>query len=267
MHKIEKVTLPTVKHIIAVASGKGGVGKSTVAANLALALSQNGYNTALVDADLFGPSVPTMFGLEGERVIVQESDKGEMMLPFKKFVIKLMSVGFLVDPKHALIWRGPMASSVLLQLFSQTVWGDIDFMVVDLPPGTGDIPLTLCQQVDVDGIVIVTTPQHMSLADVKKAMSMFNNPDLNKPILGIVENMSWFTPIEHPEEKYYLFGKGGGELLAKEFNSKVLARIPLTQGMAEASDLGKFYDYQQSKSIQDIYREFADTILTQLKND
>jgi len=267
MHKIEKVNLPNVKHIIAVASGKGGVGKSTVAANLALAFTQNGYKTALVDADLFGPSMPTMFGINGEPVYSQNINEKDYFIPLEKFGVKLMSVGFLVKPEQALIWRGPMASSVLLQLFSDTYWQEIDYMVVDLPPGTGDIPLTLCQQVDVDGVVIVTTPQQMSLADVRKAISLFQNLDLNRNVLGIVENMAWFTPVEHPEEKYFLFGKGGGELLANEYNLELLAQIPLVNGMAEAADKGSFYNYEQSKSVQDSFRNLTAKLIDKLNTN
>lgn len=266
MHKIEKVSLPNVKHIIAVASGKGGVGKSTVAANLAISFAQNGYKTALIDADLFGPSVPTLFGLEGQRCISEPHDDKQMLIPFEKFGVKLMSIGFLVDPDQALIWRGPMAASTLLQLFSETQWGDIDYMVVDLPPGTGDIPLTLCQQVDVEGVVIVTTPQHLSFADVQKAITMFQNHDLNIPVWGIVENMSWFTPIEHPEEKYYLFGKDGGKRLTEKFGTELLIKIPLVEGMSESLDKGNFYGYTQSKTIQDIYRELQSKIIEKSKS-
>jgi len=264
MHTIEKVNLPNVKHIIAVASGKGGVGKSTVSANLALAFAQNGYKTALVDADLFGPSIPTMFGINGQQLEFKVIGGKEYFLPIKKFGVKLISIGFLVKPEQALIWRGPMASSVLLQLFSDTEWDEIDYMVVDLPPGTGDIPLTLCQQVDVDGVVIVTTPQQMSLADVKKAISLFQNKDLNRRILGIVENMSWFTPNEHPEEKYFLFGKGGGELLAKEYDIELISQIPLVNGMAEAADKGSFYNYEHSKIIQENYRNITEKLIIKL---
>jgi len=264
MHTIEKVNLPNVKHIIAVASGKGGVGKSTVAANIALAFAQNGYNTALVDADLFGPSVPTMFGMEGERGVIVPKGANYEIIPFEKFGVKLMSIGFLVSPEQALIWRGPMASSTLLQLFNETKWGEIDYMVVDLPPGTGDIPLTLCQEVDVEGVVIVTTPQHVAFADVKKSITMFQNKDINIPILGIVENMAWFTPFEHPDEKYFLFGKGGAEMLAKEFNIELLSQIPLVNGMAEAADKGSFYNYQQSKMVQDNFRDITGKLIEKL---
>jgi ATP-binding protein involved in chromosome partitioning len=264
MHKIEKVNLPTVKHIIAVASGKGGVGKSTVSANLALAFAQNGYKTALIDADLFGPSIPTMFGINGQQLYSKKIGEKECFIPIKKLGVKLISIGFLVKPEQALIWRGPMASSVLLQLFSDTEWEEIDYMVVDLPPGTGDIPLTLCQQVDVDGVIIVTTPQQMALADVKKAISLFQNPDLSREILGIVENMSWFTPFEHPEEKYFLFGNGGGSLLAKEYNMDLLSQIPIVNGMAEAADNGNFYDYKQSGMVVNKYLDLSQKIINKL---
>lgn len=264
MHTIEKVALPNVKHIIAVASGKGGVGKSTVAANLALAFAQNGYKTALVDADLFGPSIPTMFGIKDEPLYSKTINGKDFFIPIEKFGVKLISIGFLVKPEQALIWRGPMAASVLLQLFNDTFWEEIDYMVVDLPPGTGDIPLTLCQQVDVNGVVIVTTPQQMSLADVRKAISMFQTPELKQNVFGIVENMSWFTPLEHAEEKYFLFGNGGGELLAKEYNIDLLSQIPLVNGMAEAADKGSFYNYQQSKPIQDNFREITAKLIDKL---
>ncbi len=266
MHKIEKVTLPNVKYVVAVAAGKGGVGKSTVAANLALSFAQNGYKTALVDADLFGPSIPILFGLEKERGMIEIIDEKQMFVPVEKFGVKLMSIGFLVDSEQALIWRGPMAASALLQLFSETNWGEIDFMVVDLPPGTSDIPLTLCQQVDVDGVIIVTTPQLLSISDVIKAITMFRNRDLNIPLLGIVENMSWFSPVEHPDEKYFLFGKDGGKILAEKYCLELLSQIPLVQGMSEAADKGSFYNYSQSKIVQDIYRELVSKLLTKLNS-
>jgi len=267
MHKIEKVNLPNVKHIIAVASGKGGVGKSTVAANLALSFALNGYKTALVDADLFGPSMPTMFGTDGEPIRSMTIDGKDYFVPIEKFGIKMISIGNLVKPDQAIIWRGPLAASVLLQLFNDSLWEDIDYMVVDLPPGTSDIPLTLCQEVDIDGVVIVTTPQQVSLTDVRKAISLFQNPEVNHKILGIVESMAWFTPLEHPDEKYFLFGKGGGDLLSKEYNLELLAQIPLVNGLAEAADKGSFYNYEQSKMVQDSFRELTEKLIDKLNNE
>ena len=264
MNDFKKIDLPTVKHIIAVASGKGGVGKSTVAANLALAFAQDGYKTALVDADLFGPSIPTMFGTIESQIFQNQIDGKDYLIPVEQFGVKLMSAGFLVKPNNAIIWRGPMAANALMQLFTDTYWGEIDYMVVDLPPGTSDIPLTLCQQIDFSGVIIVTTPQQMSLVDVRKAISLFVNLNLKEKILGVVENMSWFTPMEHAEEKYYLFGKGGGERLAKEYETNLLAQIPLVDGMSEASDKGSFYNYQQSEIIQNIYRDLLKKILVML---
>ena len=264
MNDFKKIDLPTVKHIIAVASGKGGVGKSTVAANLALAFAQDGYKTALVDADLFGPSIPTMFGTIESQIFQNQIEGKDYLIPVERFGVKLMSAGFLVKPNNAIIWRGPMAANALMQLFTDTYWGEIDYMVVDLPPGTSDIPLTLCQQIDFSGVIIVTTPQQMSLVDVRKAISLFVNLNLKEKILGVVENMSWFTPMEHAEEKYYLFGKGGGERLAKEYETNLLAQIPLVDGMSEASDKGSFYNYQQSEIIQNIYRDLLKKILVML---
>ena len=264
MSDFKKINLPNVKHIIAVASGKGGVGKSTVAANLALAFAQDGYKTALVDADLFGPSIPTMFGTIESQIFQNQIEGKDYLIPVERFGVKLMSAGFLVKPNNAIIWRGPMAANALMQLFTDTYWGEIDYMVVDLPPGTSDIPLTLCQQIDFSGVIIVTTPQQMSLVDVRKAISLFVNLNLKEKILGVVENMSWFTPMEHAEEKYYLFGKGGGERLAKEYETNLLAQIPLVDGMSEASDKGSFYNYQQSEIIQNIYRDLLKKILVML---
>ena len=231
--------LPKVKNIIAVVSGKGGVGKSTVAANLALALSRGGAKVGLMDADIYGPSVPIMFGVRGERPMMMDvgSDKG-MIVPLEKYGIKLMSIGLLVDEKNAVVWRGPMASSAIRQFVTDVFWDELDYLVVDMPPGTGDIHLTLVQTVPVTGVVIVTTPQDVALADAKKAIAMFGQAQVNVPIIGLVENMSYFTPEELPNNKYYIFGKEGGKHLAEEYDLPFLGQIPLVQSIREGGDKG-----------------------------
>ena len=231
--------LPKVKNIIAVVSGKGGVGKSTVAANLALALSQGGAKVGLMDADIYGPSVPIMFGVRGERPMMMDvgGDKG-MIVPLERFGIKLMSIGLLVDEKNAVVWRGPMASSAIRQFVTDVYWGELDYLVVDMPPGTGDIHLTLVQTVPVTGVVIVTTPQDVALADAKKGIAMFGQAQVNVPIIGLVENMSYFTPEELPDNKYYIFGKEGGKRLAEEYDLPFLGQIPLVQSIREGGDNG-----------------------------
>ena len=231
--------LPKVKNIIAVVSGKGGVGKSTVAANLALALSQGGAKVGLMDADIYGPSVPIMFGVRGERPMMMDvgGDKG-MIVPLERFGIKLMSIGLLVDEKNAVVWRGPMASSAIRQFVTDVYWGELDYLVIDMPPGTGDIHLTLVQTVPVTGVVIVTTPQDVALADAKKGIAMFGQAQVNVPIIGLVENMSYFTPEELPNNKYYIFGKEGGKRLAEEYDLPFLGQIPLVQSIREGGDQG-----------------------------
>jgi ATP-binding protein involved in chromosome partitioning len=231
--------LPGVRNIIAVASGKGGVGKSTVAANLAVALAANGARVGLVDADIYGPSTPIMFGLENERPFVREIDGKSYMIPIEQYGVKILSIGFLVEPSQAVVWRGPMASRALTQLFSDGDWGELDYMIVDLPPGTGDIHLTLVQHVPLTGAVIVSTPQDVALADARKGIAMFQLPSVNVPVLGIVENMAYFTPEELPENKYYIFGKDGCEKLARELQLDILGQIPLVQSIREGGDEGK----------------------------
>ena len=230
--------LPHVKNIIAVFSGKGGVGKSTVAANLALALSQGGATVGLMDADIYGPSVPIMFGVRGERPLMEDVNGKGMILPLERFGIKLMSIGLLVDEKNAVVWRGPMASSAVKQFVSDVKWGALDYLVIDMPPGTGDIHLTLLQTVPVTGAVIVTTPQDVALADAKKGIAMFGQAQLNVPLIGLVENMSYFTPAELPSNKYYIFGKQGGRRLADEYDIPFLGEIPLVQSIREGGDQG-----------------------------
>lgn len=234
----EGAVLPKVKNIIAVVSGKGGVGKSTVSANLALALSQGGAKVGLMDADIYGPSVPIMFGVRGERPMMMDVEGKGMIIPLERYGIKLMSIGLLVDEKNAVVWRGPMASSAIRQFVTDVYWDELDYLVIDMPPGTGDIHLTLMQTVPVTGAVIVTTPQDVALADAKKGIAMFGQAQLNIPIIGLVENMSYFVPAELPENKYYIFGKEGGKRLADEYDLPFLGQIPLVQGIREGGDQG-----------------------------
>jgi ATP-binding protein involved in chromosome partitioning len=230
--------LPKVKNIIAVVSGKGGVGKSTVAANLALALSQSGAKVGLMDADIYGPSVPIMFGVRGERPLMMDIDGKGMIAPLERYGIKLISIGLLVDEKNAVVWRGPMASSAIKQFVTDVYWGELDYLVVDMPPGTGDIHLTLMQTVPVTGAVIVTTPQDVALADAKKGIAMFGQAQMNVPVIGLIENMSYFTPAELPGNKYYIFGKDGGKRLADEYDILFLGQIPIVQSIREGGDTG-----------------------------
>lgn len=231
--------LPEVKNIIAIASGKGGVGKSTITSNLAIALSKAGARVGIIDADISGPSIPVMFDVEDEKPrVVQENGKN-FIIPVMQYGIKLMSIGFMASPDTAVVWRGPMASSALKQFLGDTQWGELDYLLIDLPPGTSDIHLTLVQSVPVTGAIIVTTPQKVALADAQKGLSMFRQPQINVPVLGVVENMSYFTPEELPENKYYIFGKGGGKELADKNNVPLLGNIPLVQSIRESGDIGK----------------------------
>lgn len=255
--KDNKNVLPGVKNIIAVVSGKGGVGKSTVAANLALALAEGGASVGLMDADIYGPSVPIMFGIRGERPQMKKVGEKGVILPIEKFGIKLMSIGLLVDEKQAIVWRGPMASSAIRQFVSDVDWGALDYLVIDMPPGTGDIHLTLVQTVPVTGAIVVTTPQPVALADAKKAIGMFNQSQINVPIIGLVENMSWFTPAELPENKYYIFGRDGGKKLAEEFDVLFLGQIPLVQGIREGGDIGIPVMVSDEEITRKAFLEFA----------
>jgi ATP-binding protein involved in chromosome partitioning len=236
--KEEETALSKVKHIIAVASGKGGVGKSTVAANLAVALARANQRVGLIDADIYGPSVPMMFGVEDERPACYERDGRTVMVPLEKYGIKLLSIGCFVDTDRPLIWRGPMATSALNQLMNDTLWGELDWMVVDMPPGTGDIQLTLAQQYKVSGAVIVTTPQKVAFADVLRAAMMFKEEALQIPIYGLVENMAYFTPNDMPDKKYYIFGKETGKQFAEQLGVPLLGQIPIVEKIAESGDNG-----------------------------
>jgi ATP-binding protein involved in chromosome partitioning len=230
--------LSGVRNIIAVVSGKGGVGKSTVSANLALALAQGGAKVGLMDADIYGPSMPIMFGVRGERPLMVQIEGKDKIVPLEKYGIKLISIGLLVDEKSAVVWRGPMVSSAIRQFVTDVHWGDLDYLVIDMPPGTGDIHLTLVQTVPVTGAVIVTTPQEVALADAKKAIAMFGQAQIKVPIIGLVENMAWFTPTELPDSKYYIFGKEGGKHLADQYDIPFLGHLPLVQGIREGGDKG-----------------------------
>lgn len=240
--------LPKVKHIIGVSSGKGGVGKSTVSANLAVSLAQLGYKVGLLDADIFGPSVPKMFGVEDAQLYMTTVEGRNLIIPIEQYGVKLLSIGFLVDKDKAVLWRGGMASNALKQLINEADWGELDYFVIDMPPGTSDIHLTLVQTLGISGAIVVTTPQEVALADARKGVSMFQSDQVNVPILGIVENMSWFTPAAHPEEKYFIFGKDGGKDLADKLNVNLLGQIPLVAGICRAGDDGMPITLQNSVS-------------------
>lgn len=249
--------LPGVKNIIAVVSGKGGVGKSTVSANLALALAQGGASVGLMDADIYGPSVPIMFGVRGERPMMTNVNEKPLIVPLERYGIKLLSIGLLVDEKNAVVWRGPMASSAIRQFITDVHWGELDYLVIDMPPGTGDIHLTLMQTAPVTGVVVVTTPQDVALADAKKGIAMFGQAQLNVPIIGLVENMSYFVPAELPDNKYYIFGKEGGKRLAEEYDLPFLGQIPLVQGIREGGDIGVPIMMSDDEITKEAFKEFA----------
>lgn len=230
--------LPGVKNIIGVSSGKGGVGKSTVAANLAIALAAKGYKVGLLDADIFGPSVPKMFGVEDERLYMVNQEGRDWIEPVEKYGVKMLSIGFVVEKDSAVLWRGTMASNALRQLISDAWWGELDYFLIDMPPGTSDIHLSLVQMLPITGVVIISTPQEVALADARKGISMFRGEKVNVPILGIVENMAWFTPAPHPDEKYFIFGCEGAKRLAEEMNTRLLAQIPLVADICNDADKG-----------------------------
>ena len=233
-----KTVLGGVKNIIAVVSGKGGVGKSTISSNLALALAKEGAKVGLMDADIYGPSQHIMFGVRGDRPMMTEVDGKGMIEPIEKFGIKMMSIGLLIDEKQAVVWRGPMVSSAIKQFVSDVNWGELDYLVIDMPPGTGDIHLTIVQTVPVTGVIVVTTPQLVALADAKKGIAMFGQAQLKVPVIGLVENMSYFTPAELPNNQYFIFGKNGGKNLAEEFDIPFLGQIPIVQSIREGGDSG-----------------------------
>lgn len=257
-------SLSKVKHIIAVASGKGGVGKSTVAVNLAIGLALQGMKVGLLDADIYGPSIPVMFGNEETRPLGYERDGKSYMLPIEKYGVKMLSIGHLVDKEMPLIWRGPMASNALSQLLLDTEWGELDYMVVDMPPGTGDIQLCLAQNFKLSGSVIVTTPQKVAFADVRRAANMFRHEGVNVPILGLVENMAYFTPSDMPEKKYFIFGKNTGKEFAEELNLPLLAQIPIDENVSQANDSGTPFSFNGFSPVAAAFEKLAKKIIEML---
>ena len=269
--KQNKDALAGVKNIIAIASGKGGVGKSTVASNLAVALAKQGAKVGLIDADIYGPSIPIMFDVLNEKPATQQIDGKNRMIPVESYGVKLLSIGFFADPSQAIIWRGPMATKALNQLCFDALWGDLDYLFIDLPPGTGDIPMSLAASVPLTGAVIVTTPQQVALSDARKGAAMFKHEHINIPLLGVIENMAWFTPAELPNNKYFIFGKGGAQQLADEFSIPLLAQIPIIQSICEAGDAGSPAALQpdtlQALTFMDAAKKLAQTIAVKNANE
>ncbi len=262
----QRRVLPNVKKIIAVASGKGGVGKSTICANLAAGLAKRGYKVGLVDADIYGPSMPLMFDVFNEKPGVSGEGANNKIMPVENYGVKMLSIGFFAEANQAIVWRGPMASKALSQMFTDVHWGGLDFMLIDLPPGTGDIHLQLVQQIPLDGVVIVSTPQPVALADARKGVGMFQLENINIPVLGIVENMAWFTPEELPENKYFIFGKEGAKSLAEELNVNLLGQIPIVQSIREAGDVGRPAVLQEGTPQAEALNELISNLLIQIDN-
>jgi ATP-binding protein involved in chromosome partitioning len=256
--------LPGVKNIIGVASGKGGVGKSTIASNLALGLAQMGASVGLIDADIYGPSQTIMFDVVHEKPMIKTVDGKNKIIPVESYGVKLLSIGFFADTSQAIVWRGPMASKALMQMFSDADWGELDYLIIDLPPGTGDIHLSLVGSVPLNGVVIVSTPQQVALADAQKGVSMFRLPSINVPVLGIVENMAYFTPAELPNNKYYIFGKEGAKKLAEELDVPILGEIPLVQSICEAGDAGRPAVLQENTPQALAFMDMAAKVAQQL---
>ncbi|MDP4265829.1 MAG: Mrp/NBP35 family ATP-binding protein [Bacteroidota bacterium] len=252
-----KTVLPNVKNIIGIASGKGGVGKSTVAVNLALGLVGMGAKVGLIDADIYGPSIPIMLDLVDVKPHARQEGETSLLIPVEKYGIKVLSIGFFVDPSQALVWRGPMAAGALKQLITEADWGELDYLIIDMPPGTGDIQLTLVQTLPVTGVIIVSTPQNVALADARKGISMFRNEGINVPVLGLIENMSYFTPMELPDNKYYIFGKDGCKTLAEEMQVPLLGQIPLVQSICDSGDSGKPSVLEPGTPIADAFIEIG----------
>ncbi|MDB5229026.1 MAG: ATP-binding protein [Bacteroidota bacterium] len=264
LRDIKSEVLPNVKNIISVASGKGGVGKSTVSVNLALALLRSGAKVGLIDADIYGPSIPTMLGLQGARPRIEKVEDKNKIIPVDYLGMQVMSIGFLIQEKQPVAWRGPMATSALRQIITDVLWDDLDYLVIDLPPGTGDIHLTLAQFVPVTGALVVTTPQEVALADARKAIAFYQLENINVPVLGVVENMSFFTPPELQDKKYYIFGKGGGRLLAQQFDVPFLGELPLEQDIREGGDFGKPIVLQTATAGAIAFAQLAQNVAQQI---
>ncbi len=262
--QVRRKILPDVKFIVAVASGKGGVGKSTVTANLAGGLTKSGYKVGIVDADIYGPSMPTMFDVVGERPTMSDVDGKPLINPVESHGIKLLSIGFFTEQDNAVVWRGPMAAKALNQLFTDANWGELDYLLIDLPPGTGDIHLSLLQLLPLDGVVIVSTPQEVALADARRGINMFRMEGAKVPIVGIIENMAWFTPAELPENKYYIFGRDGAKNLAEGMNVPFLGQIPLVQSVREAGDAGRPAVFQENSPSAKAFDELVLTFVNEL---
>jgi ATP-binding protein involved in chromosome partitioning len=262
--KGRRSVLPEVTHVVAIASGKGGVGKSTLTANLAAGLSQAGFTVGLIDADIYGPSMPTMFDVVGQRPTMVEVNGKSMIEPVVNYKVKLLSIGFFTDQENAVVWRGPMASKALTQMITEGNWGKLDYLLIDLPPGTGDIHLSLLQTLPLDGVVIISTPQEVALADARRGINMFRVDGLNVPIVGIVENMAWFTPEELPENKYYIFGRDGAKNLANGMGIEFLGAIPLVQSIREAGDVGRPAVLQKGSVIGLAFEELVHNFTTRL---
>lgn len=257
-------SIPGIKNIIAIASGKGGVGKSTITANIAISLSKMGFKVGILDADVYGPSIPIMFDVAKEKPLATNTGGKAKMLPVENYGVKMLSLGFFTDPDQAVIWRGSMATKALNQMLFDADWGELDFMLIDLPPGTGDIHLTIVQAIPVTGAVIVSTPQNIALADAKRGVAMFKQDNINVPVLGIIENMSYFTPAELPDNKYYIFGQDGAKTLAENINTEFLGEIPLVQSIRESGDVGHPVALQEDSPLEEAFREVTKNMLTQL---
>ena len=257
--------LPNIKNTIAIVSGKGGVGKSTVSANLAVGLAKKGFNVGVVDADIYGPSMPIMFDVLHYRPISREINKKQVIVPAENYGVKILSIGFFAELDEAVVWRGPMAVKALKQLIFDADWGELDYLIIDTPPGTGDVHLSIVQSLPLTGAVVVTTPQPVALADAKKAVAMLKMDNIKVPVLGLVENMSWFTPKNHPEEKYFIFGEDGGENLAKSLSLELLGKVPLVESIRQSGDVGRPAVLQQETLVEKYYNDLCDKLILNIE--